>query len=71
MEIKSSEKIANATDSTLQSKCASIGKSKAEAPYNTYIAGIRSATDAFDDINNTHLSYQDCLDSDAHTIKEK
>lgn len=70
MEIKSSEQIANSTASTLQSKCASIGKSKAEAPCKTYIAGIRSATDAFDEINNIHLSYKDCLDSDAHTIKE-
>ena len=69
MEIKSSEQIANSTASTLQSKCASIGKSKAEAPCKTYIAGIRSANDAFEEINNIHLSYKECLDADALTIK--
>ena len=70
MEMKSSDKIANATASTLQSKCANIGKSKVEAPGNSYIAGIRSATDAFEEINYIHLSYKECLDSDALTIKE-
>lgn len=70
MEIKSSEQIANSTASTLQSKCASIGKSKVEAPGNSYIAGIRSATDAFEEINYIHLSYKECLDSDALAIKE-
>lgn len=68
MEIKSNEQIVNTTATTLRSKCTNIGKSKVESSGSTYIAGIRSANDAFEEINNIHLSYKECLDADALTI---
>lgn len=69
MEIKSSDKIANATAVKLQSKCKKIGMQDVDTPRSTNIAGIRGAAEAFAEINKMHLNYKQCLNQDAQAIK--